>query len=128
MDHKKILWSLLLLIGMILTFSSALANGPAPAETAKPEEAQAETAKPEQAPAEPAAVEIKPKEAAAAPAAAPEPAKSTLVTTFLWITFVLGLWLLVSPWLIPGEKPSLKWSTTITGLIVAGLSVIAALS
>ena len=124
MNHKKISWSLFLVIGMILTFSSALANGPAPAETAKPEEAQAETAKPEQTPAEPAAVEIKPKEAAAAP----EPAKSTLVTTFLWITFVLGLWLLISPWLIPGEKPSLKWSTSITGLIVAGLSVIAALS
>ncbi|MEE8449452.1 MAG: SPW repeat protein [Thermodesulfobacteriota bacterium] len=114
MNHKKISWSLFLVIGMILTFSSALANGPAHAETAKPE----------QAPAEPAAVEIKPKEATAAP----EPAKSTLVTTFLWITFVLGLWLLISPWLIPGEKPSLKWSTSITGLIVAGLSVIAALS
>jgi hypothetical protein len=104
---------------MILTLYSGLAYAqqqPGPAAPEAPAQAPAEEARPEAAPE------------AAAPEAQPSVGKSALVTTFLWITFLLGLWLLVSPWVMAGEKASLKWNTTITGLIVALLSLIAALS
>lgn len=97
----------------------------APAEAPKPEApaaAPAEAPKPEAPPAE------APPPVAAPPAPAPAAAMPGMVVAFLWVNFILGLWLLFSPWVMGGEKASLKWSTTIVGLIVAILSIIGALS
>lgn len=105
----------------------------APAEAPKPGAAPAEAPTPEAPPGEapPGAPPAAPTAAppVAAPAAPEAPVKMPrTVVAFLWVNFILGLWLLISPWVMAGEKASLKWSTTIVGLIVAVLSIIGALS
>jgi len=39
-----------------------------------------------------------------------------------WLNVILGLWVLVSPFLIPG---SLKWSNVIVGIVIAVLAYMA---
>ena len=135
MKRQKSLLAVLLVIGLFVAFYSVLAYAQAPAERTQPGQAPAEApavAPPaEQPAAQPPAEEAKPAEqapAAAQPQAAPSAGKPAMVSAFLWVNFILGLWLLVSPWIMAGENAPLKWNTTITGLIVAVLSLIAALS
>ena len=126
MERARKRMVLLMVMALALSLMPAALMAQPPAE--KPAEAPPAAPPAEAPPAAPPA-EAPPAAPPAAPAApaAPAVAKPGIVTTFLWIDFVLGLWVIVAAWVMRPEKASVKWNGTIVGIIIAVLSIIAAL-
>jgi hypothetical protein len=45
-----------------------------------------------------------------------------MVKYLLWLTFVVGVWLIVSPWFLGYASPGAQWHDLIAGVVIAALA------